>query len=148
MADGRTQHATAAIMDKSIPPLTEVNKTYLYDPIPMDEPVMPPDTFMHHLTKITEAHNEFIWCQRFPQKLGDSLICSPNKLAVGWGVEIAEGPNFLLFSAGMVIALLLSGLVAGLSGFYMKDKATGVAIGAWLTALQTMVAATLFFKWM
>jgi hypothetical protein len=149
VADGHTPHASAAVMSKpSMPPHEEVNKTYLYDPAPMDEPPMPPNIFMHYFTKNTAAHNELLWCKRFPQKLGDSLICSPNKLAVGWGVEIEESPNFVLFSAGMVFALLLSGLAAGLSGYYMEDKATGVAVGAWLTAVQTMMAATLFFKWM
>ena len=130
----------------SIPPPDKVRDgEYEYDPVPMDEPSMPPNTFIHYFTKVTDAHNDALWVRRFPHRLKESIFYSPKPLAEGWGIEIAEGPNWLLFSIIMLLALLVSGTTAGLYGYFMKDTATGVAIGSWLTAVQALVVAILFF---
>ena len=132
----------------SIPSTDKVqNREYEYDPVPMDEPPMPPAIFLHYFSKVTAAHNQALWTTRFPHKLNESIFFSPKPLAEGWGIEIAEGPNWLLFSIVMFVALLLSGLAAGLYGQSMKDPATAVAIGSWLTAVQALGVAILFFWW-
>lgn len=141
-----------AVMTKpsatSVPPPKEVQQGhYDYNPVPMDEPPMPSNVFIHYFTKITEAHTEPIWSSRLPVKLQESLYYSRKPLTEGWGIEILEGPNWLLFCFVMVLILLFSGAVAVICSHYTADKPTGIAIGAWLTAVQTMAVTSLFFKW-
>jgi hypothetical protein len=132
----------------SVPPVEEVQLgRYEYQPIPMDEPPMPSNLFIHYFNKNTTAHNEAIWSTRFPIKLQESLFYTRKPLTEGWGIEITEGPNWLIFCTVMVIVLVLSGVIAIIYVQFTGDKPTGVAIGAWLTAVQAMAAAAGFFKW-
>jgi hypothetical protein len=108
---------------------------------------MDPEIFMHFFSKVTLAHNEAIWTTRFPQKLDNSLFYGAKPLTVGWGIQIAEGPNWLLFSTCMLIALLISGAVAALYGHFAKDIPSGITIGTWLTAVQGLVLTILLFVW-
>lgn len=132
----------------AVPPADEVrNGRYIYEPVPMDEPPMPPKVFMHYLNKVTEAHTEAIWVTRFPHKLGDSIFYQAKPLTVGWGVEIEEVRNWWLFFIVQLISLLSSGVAAVVYATVRKDVPSGIAIGAWLTAAQALIVAVWFFRW-
>ena len=133
----------------SLPPESEVALgRYEYAPCPMDELPMPSHIFMHHFrsTKPLQDHPLLQWAPRLPHKLETSLYFSSDVLAVGWGVQILEGPNWGLIWTILTAATLLSGLIAALSAVILHDKATGVAIGAWLTTIQAMALAAVFFQ--
>lgn len=68
-------------------------------------------------------------------------------MAQGWGIHLEERPDWQLFAGFMFLFPLLGGLVAGIYSFKTGDHATGVAIGAWLTAAQPMGMTALFFWW-
>ena len=80
---------------------------------------------------------------RLPRKLGPGLAT----MAQGWGIHLEERPDWPLFFAFMFFFLLLSGFVAGMYSWKTGDHQTGVAIGAWLTSVQTTGMAALFFWW-
>ena len=133
----------------SLPPESEVARGhYDYKPCPMDELPMPSHIFMHHFRSNNplQDHPRLQWAPRLPQKLETSLYFSNDVLAVGWGVQILEGPNWGLIWIVLTIATLLSGLIAVFCAFLVHDKATGVAIGAWLTAIQAMALAAAFYQ--
>ena len=133
----------------SIPPADEVKAgRYLYSPVPMDEPPMPTNVFMHYFYSSTpEKHWDNLWGERFPQKLKTSILFSNDPLVVGWGIQITDGPNWFLLCLLMLLCLLISGIVAGVYAHFAKDNQTGVAIGSWLTAVQALGVALLFLRW-
>ncbi|KAL8819082.1 MAG: hypothetical protein Q9191_007811, partial [Dirinaria sp. TL-2023a] len=141
--------ATASIMSRPSFPKPQEAQTYKYvfDPVPMDEPPMDTRTFSHYFHKPHLADGAETWIKRFPQLADSSLFYSTEKLAKGWGIEIVEDRNWKLFVCGYTIALLLSGIIASLSSIYMHDKQTGVAIGAWLSTIETLVVTALFWHW-
>lgn len=100
-------------------------------------------TFLHHFYLPASKHPEIMWGPRLPRKLGDSL----GPMAQGWGIHLVERPDWPLFSAIMSILILISGAIAGVYGWKNGDPATGVAIGAWLTAVETLAASAVFFWW-
>ena len=120
---------------------------YIFNPMPMDEPPMDARTFNHYFHKPHSADSEAAWIQRFPQLVDCSLYYSKKKLAKGWGIEITEDLNKLLLSCTALIALLVNGAAAALCSVYWDDRQTGMAVGAWLTAVQTLVAMSLFWYW-
>ena len=135
-------------MGPSLPPKKEVDEgRYEYDPVPMDEPVIPPEIFVHFLFKPTMAHNRADWITRFPHKLGDSIFFQSKPLTAGWGIEIHEERNWQLFRASQLVGVLLSGGVAAIYAVFKKDVPTGVTIGGWLTAVQGLILTLLFFRW-
>jgi hypothetical protein len=73
-----------------------------------------------------------------------SLFDGDGKFAQGWGFEIMEDRNWMMFVCANLVSLLMSGALVGLSA---KDNATGVAIWTWLTgtAMQTLVITALFW---
>ena len=105
---------------------------------PMDSRV-----FFHHFYAPKTEHPDVFWSERLPWKVGPAL--EPKD--VGWGIHLEESPDRPLFAALMCLLLLLSGAVAGIYAWLMKDNATGVAIGAWLTAVQTLGITAVFFWW-
>jgi hypothetical protein len=84
-----------------------------------------------------------MWGPRLPRKLGPSLT----PMAQGWGIHLEERPDWALFAAMNFFSLLISGAIAGIYSWKMKDTPTGVAIGAWLTAVQAMGVMAIFFWW-
>jgi hypothetical membrane protein len=82
-----------------------------------------------------------MWGMRLPRKLGPGLA----PMAQGWGIYLEERPDWALFAAFMFLLSLISGLVAGLYCWRTGDNQTGVAIGAWLTAVQGMGMSAIFF---
>ena len=120
---------------------------YIFDPVPMDEPPMDARTFNHYFHKPHSADSEATWIQRFPQLADSSLYYSNEKLAKGWGIEITEGLNKLVLGCTALIVLLLSGAVTGICAVVWDDRQTGLAIGSWLTAVQALIAASLFWYW-
>lgn len=126
----------------SIPSEAEVKAgNYAYIPCPMDEPPMDSRTFLHHFYASASKHPDTMWGVRLPWKIGPG----PAPMAPGWGVHLEERPDWTLFAALMFLCLLLSGLVAGIYAWRAKDNPTGIAIGAWLTATQTMGMTAIFF---
>ena len=133
----------------SLPPESEVALgRYYYAPCPMDEVPMPSHIFMHHFLSNNplQDHPRLQWAPRLPQKLETSLYFSNDILAIGWGVQILEGPNWGLIWIILTITTSLSGLVAALYAFFVHYRATGVAIGAWLSAIQAMALAAAFYQ--
>lgn len=135
------------LLAPSIPPKEEVdNGRYEYHPCPIDEPPMTSNWFMHHFDFIDDSkHPMEIWGPRLPKKLHISLSASTGQLAKGWGIRIEEGPNWALISILMFSFVLISGLVAWAYAAKTHDNQTAVAIGSWLTTVQTMALTTFFF---
>ena len=132
----------------SMPKKDEVlHYKYVFDPVPMDEPPMDKATFNHYFHKPHLADTSATWITRFPQLSDTSLFYTGGKLAKGWGIEITEERNWILLMCENTLALLIIGAVAGVSSWLMKDKATGVAIGIWLTAVQTLTVTLVFWRW-
>jgi len=133
-----------SIGQPSIPPEEEVNAgNYKYDPCPIDEPSMHYWTFLHHFYSPASEHPDILWGPRLPRKLGPSLT----PMNQGWGIHLEEGPDWVLFTVLNLIFLLVSGGIAGIYSWKTKDSQTGVAIGAWLTAVQAAGIAAVFFWW-
>lgn len=141
--------ATASVMKRpSVPEPQEAQRyKYVFDPIPMDEPPMDKRLFNHYFHKLHLADTSATWIRRFPQLSDTSLFYGQEKLAKGWGIEITEDRNWMLFTCANILALIVSGTVAGISAWSMGDKQTGVAIGAWLTAVQTLTITAVFWHW-
>lgn len=137
----------AVFPDYSIPPEEEVHQGRYDYPIPMNNPPVPGNILIHYVLNPDKAHDFPLWSRQMPQKLGDSIFYSIEPGQEGWGFEIVEGLNWFVFSSGTLVVLLLSGAAAGLYGFFMDDASTGVAIGCWLTAVQALLVAVLFFRW-
>ena len=128
----------------SIPPEAEVTACrYKYDPCPIDEPPMTSKTFMHYFNLPASVHPDAMWGCRLPRKVGSV----PGPMNEGWGIHLVECTDWPLFAALMSTLLLLSGVIAGFYSWKTGDHATGVAIGAWLTAVQTLGATAIFFWW-
>jgi hypothetical protein len=106
---------------------------------------MPSHIFMHYFLTSQDEQPETLWGPRLPQKLGASLLFSKDPLPIGWGIQVIEGPNWGLFWSIQAISTALSGVVAGIYAACTKDRATAVAIGAWMVAVQTMAMAAIFF---
>ena len=47
----------------------------------------------------------------------------------------------------MLIALIISGIVTGVCAWETSGYQTGVAIGAWMTAVQALTFAVVFLWW-
>ena len=103
--------------------------------------------FNHFFQKPHKAGDEDFWVARFPKLQDASLFYDKNKLAVGWGIEIVEKGNWELFLGVNLAALMISGAVAGISCWALKDNQTGISIGAWLSAVQTVTLSLLFLRW-
>ncbi|KAL8789481.1 MAG: hypothetical protein Q9213_001094 [Squamulea squamosa] len=140
---------TASIMAcPSVPQPKEARDYhYVFDPIPMDEPPMDPRTFNHYLQNPHLGDHSETWIKRFPQLEDTSLFYSNEKLAKGWGIEITEDRNWTLIVCVNLLVLLLSGATAAIYGYCFKDAQTGVAIGAWLSTMQTLGVTCLFWQW-
>ncbi|KAL8811659.1 MAG: hypothetical protein Q9200_001629 [Gallowayella weberi] len=149
LATPRNTVATASVMARpSVPKPQEArDHNYIFDPIPMDEPPIDSRTFNHYFHKPHLGDPSVTWIKRFPQLQDSSLFYSNEKLAKGWGIEITEDRNWILFVCANLMALMLSGTIAGLYIFLAKDAQTGVAIGAWLSAVQTLGVNGLFWHW-
>lgn len=130
-----------------VPPLEEVESgRYEFDN-KIAGPPIPPHSFIHFLTKETPAHTEAIWTKRFPQKLKDSVFYGAKPLDKEWGIEIVETRNWLLLCILQLSGLLLSGALAAVYAVVTGDRASGIAIGSWCSAVQGLVVAILFFRW-
>ena len=120
---------------------------YVFDPMPMDEPPMDARTFNHYFHKPHPADDTNVWITRFPQLCDTSLFYNNERLAKGWGIEIIEDRNWRLFVCANVLALLASGAVAAVFSYTKDDRLTGVAIGAWLSTVQTLGITALLWHW-
>ena len=135
---------SGSIEKPAIPPDNEVVAgNYKYFPVPMDEPCIDNLTFFHHFYSPASKHTDEMWGPRLPWKLGPGLA----SMEYGWGIHIEDRPDWPLFAGLNFVLLLTSGLVAGIYSWRMKDPPTGVTIGAWLTAVQTLALTSLFFWW-
>ncbi|KAL8838918.1 MAG: hypothetical protein Q9170_001955 [Blastenia crenularia] len=141
--------ATASVMTRpSVPSPQEAQQyKYAFDPVPMDEPPIDTRTFNHYFHKPHLSDSTETWIKRFPQLQDVSLFHSNEKLAKGWGIEIIEDRNWILIVCVNLASLLLSGGVAGIYAYYMRDSQTAVAIGAWLSAVQMMVVTAFTWQW-
>ncbi|KAL8684135.1 MAG: hypothetical protein Q9224_006584, partial [Gallowayella concinna] len=115
--------ATASVMARpSVPKPQEAHKhNYIFEPMPMDEPPIDSRTFNHYFHKPHLGDPSVTWIKRFPQLQDSSLFYSNEKLAKGWGIEIIEDRNWILFVCANMMALLLSATVSGLYVFFAKD---------------------------
>ncbi|KAI9703440.1 MAG: hypothetical protein M1820_005913 [Bogoriella megaspora] len=128
--------ATVGIMKPAVPTGEEaIQYKYTFDPIPMDEPPMDPRTFNHYFHKPHEADTSATWIERFPKLEDASLYWNGEKLTKGWGIEITEERNWILFLCVTLVGLLISGIVAGLSAHFLHNVSAGLAIGSWLSSI-------------
>ena len=120
---------------------------YVFEPMPMDEPPIDARTFNHYFHNPDHADASAKWIVRLPQLHDSSLFYGNERLAKGWGIEIIEERNWVLFVCANLVALLISGAIAGLSAYVLQDNATGVAIGCWTTTVQALAVSGLFLRW-
>ena len=120
---------------------------YTFDPVPMDEPPMPPNIFHHYFSDPQHVEDVAAWITRFPKLDGKSLNFAGERLAKGWGVEILEDRNWTIFVVANTLLIFLSGVIAAIYARVTGDNQTAVAIGAWLSAMQTIVASAILYRW-
>jgi hypothetical protein len=97
---------------------------------------------MHYLTSSTKKHDHSIWGPRLPQKLNESAL----SLGIGensWGIYILNGLEWELITLIMVVCAILGLFISAIYCVLTKDNQTGLAIGAYVAALQAM-GLTLF----
>ncbi|MCJ1467445.1 hypothetical protein MMC07_006070 [Pseudocyphellaria aurata] len=131
----------------SVPPANEVHQQrYHYRPCPYDVDPPLPDEFFLHAFFSPKAHISDFWLGRLPKKLGDILPhSSDERLSVGWGIHIVEGPNWLLLTCTFIFMLLVSGVAAVVWSVIREDVQGGLAIGAYLVTVQTAIMTAFFF---
>jgi hypothetical protein len=105
---------------------------------------MPSEVFMHFFERPSLFHDVHFWGPRLPRKVGPT---QESHSAEGWGIRLVERPDWPMFAALMSVLVLMSGMVAGLYAWATGDRPTGVAIGTWLTTVQTLGATAVFFWW-
>ena len=120
---------------------------YTFTPVPMDEPPIDRRTFNHYFHKPHWADSSETWIRRFPQLVDSSLYYGNEKLAKGWGVEITEDRNWTVFVGVNLLVMVICGGFAGVFARVVGDPQTGVAVGAWATAVQALVVNALFWRW-
>jgi hypothetical protein len=81
------------------------------------------------------------WSPRLPWRTGNPV----KELGYGWGVLLEEGLNWPVFLLLMFLVVVLSGLFVGIYAFKTQDHSTAVSIGTWLTAVQTLGVALVFY---
>jgi hypothetical protein len=123
----------------SLPPIEEVNLgKYTYEPCPIDNIPMPSHIFMHYFTTPSDLHPDSTWGPRLPQKLGTSLLVGIDPSPEGWGLLVLEGIHWTLLISFMIIFAIVGVVVAIFYSHYTGDHQTGIAIGAYMAALQSM----------
>lgn len=144
--DGRRQ--LVGIMElSSVPPETAVTEgRYSYTPCPIHEPPVPDNIFMHLLSAAGE-HSDLNGAREFRKK-SERVFCTTTLKHYLWhGESDPRKPKLVpvLDYSGPVYCIewVVSVIYAVLS----KDRATAVAIGAWIVAVQTMFTGALFFTW-
>ncbi|KAH6635867.1 hypothetical protein F5144DRAFT_159885 [Chaetomium tenue] len=140
------------ILDKplAIPSAAEMAaEGYAYYPCPLRPPPIPPNIFLHHLSK-PGRHPRLVWGNRIPQKLHRSIlqVGMGDELVVGWGVHIIEGLNKSTVLVCSLVGLVISGIVAVVWTVVRDDVQGGFGIGAWLTSVQAIVVMLVITKWL
>lgn len=102
-------------------------------------------TFLHYLSKHRHGnvkhisqhslHQDAVFLQRLPKKVGTSILDHTSKLQFGRGVLIIEGPNKVGLSWATFIGLSLSLLVSLLYSHFWKTEEQGFGIGQWVVAV-------------
>jgi len=129
----------------SLPPEVEVriNKTYHYDPCPVDvDPTGLSGELLHCLWK-PGPHLDRFWLDLFPKKLKESLhyVSSKPEVNSGWGIHVVEGLNWasvtflglVLVSISAILGIIYSavthdvGAAFGMSAFFGVLPALGIA---------------------
>ena len=87
--------------------------------------------------------------KRLPKKLKKSILenITTGELRAGWGIQIDEGPDFSMISAFALCGLIAWGVISLLWAILQKDPHAGLAIGSYLTSVQTAWMATMYFRW-
>jgi hypothetical protein len=134
----------AKIASHSFPPVEEIAEgryTHESCPCPSNCIPVPDHIFMHYLSTSTSKHQNWTWGPRIPQKLGHSLLASTEPSPEGWGIQIKETLNWSLL-AFLSMAFVLVGITIGVVySVCAKDSQTGLAIAAYLAAVQTLTLA-------
>ncbi|OCT50359.1 hypothetical protein CLCR_06724 [Cladophialophora carrionii] len=140
---------SAAIVDRNaIPPDNLVGPDGEYDFLKQkSKPQVPSAQIKHYLTRFSPRHNKQHWSSRLPKKLKQYARFEVSPHSRAWGIEVVEGPNWLVFSVVMLVMILISGAAAGIYGWRMADAGTAVTFGSWLTAVQALFLSVLFFRW-
>ncbi|KAI0151779.1 hypothetical protein GGR57DRAFT_172790 [Xylariaceae sp. FL1272] len=147
----------------AIPPPEEVKKqAYHYFECPLESlPPIPANVFLHYLRcaqredwsiKHPAAHQENVFLQRLPKKMGASIWQQPTisttasqAISYGWGVHIIEGPNKKTMSLLLILGTLFSFLTSVLFVILAHSQEQGFGIGQWILAVLAEVLAALYF---
>jgi hypothetical protein len=122
---------------------TEAHKNeYLFDSSSSDSlsPPIGPNMLIHHFDHPHHADVVPVLFRRVPRRLRDKLAACPVKgSAVGWGLELKEGPDaVVLFLAGCG-AFAVALVVAILYSVLKVDVRSGFAIAAFMLAFLFFV---------
>jgi hypothetical protein len=139
------------IYAQEIPPPKEVDENrYHYHECPLD-PLPPIDrrTFFHYFYN-HERHGSCqsrLFFDRMPKKLHSSIVkqSASNKLTLGWGVHIIEGPNKPLLSLCLCLVLVLSFVVSLAVTLAQKTQESGFGVGQWMVAMMSAALAAVYF---
>ena len=128
----------------ALPPDDEVRqkKNYHYAPCPRD--VANPVLRIPYLHVLLEPgiHLDEFWVNRSPKKLRQRIeYGSGTHPAIGWGVHIVEGPNWVAISVVSQIVLFLTLILSVLFSVLKNDVSAGFAMGAYVVAALTAVNA-------
>lgn len=139
-----------ALFGEELPPKSEVDlRNYHYEPCPQElSHVMPSHMFWHLFFSRPELHKRAKWMARLPKKIEHSIFSNIDNVSrAGWGIYIDEGPDFAVIFAFVCCGLLMSGVLALISGLMIKDIQSAFGVGSYFIALQTLWMTSLYFKW-
>jgi hypothetical protein len=112
-----------------------------------------PNRFPHLLPLLLEPRqtcqlNTNLFLNRLPKKLGESILKQhdPNRLHLGWGIHIVEGPDWSGISWA-TFAIMVSSFVVSLTyDLVAKQKDSGFGIGQWMVAVLSAALSGLYFS--
>jgi hypothetical protein len=135
------------VLESSVlPPEAEVTRrfTYHYAPCPCDiaNPALS-IPFLHSYFAPGGAHLKDFWVQRTPKKLRERMCDAPHPsgqpAVVGWGVHIAERPNWGAWNALAQLLLVLTLLFAAAYAALARDVSGAFAVAQYAVAALTML---------
>lgn len=145
------QRGCVGILQKplAVPPIEEVYlKRWIYNPCPLDgDPPIPEHLFLHYLS-CTQRSRALFWMPRIPRKLNTSILTEGiASAAIGWGVNIDEGPNYHAIFSVNFLGLVISGIFAIVWSVYKHDFQGAFGFAGWFIAILNTFMLALMYRW-
>jgi hypothetical protein len=119
-----------------------VKRNWDYKPCPREiDDMCLDEQLIHPLLEPEKPHLDRFWLDCFPKKLKSELRYEPGNMATGWGIHIAEGPNWTVICWLTLLVVLSSGLSAILYPILKNDVSSGFTMAAWIGTIQALMIA-------